>query len=38
VARTADGRAEFQFGGTVALTEHGAERYFEREPGLVSIE
>jgi Xaa-Pro aminopeptidase len=37
VARTADGKAEFQWGGTVALTERGVERYFERKHELVSI-
>lgn len=31
-----DGKIEFQFGGTVALTEKGGETLFTRQPGLVS--
>jgi hypothetical protein len=31
-----DEKIEFQFGGTVALTEKGGEPLFTRQPGLVS--
>jgi Xaa-Pro aminopeptidase len=34
--RSDDGKVDFQFGGTVALTERGAEALFCRQPGLVS--
>ncbi|HLY66915.1 MAG TPA: M24 family metallopeptidase, partial [Chloroflexota bacterium] len=37
VVRTEDRRHEFQFGGTVALTEQGIERFFRRSPGLMSV-
>jgi Xaa-Pro dipeptidase len=35
--RMANGRTEFQFGGTVLLTDRGAERLSQRAPGLISI-
>jgi Xaa-Pro aminopeptidase len=36
-ARTADGRSEFQWGGTVVVRESGAECLFTRPHALISI-
>ena len=38
LARSADGRIEFTFGGPVVVTEGGCESLFKREPGLVALD